>query len=340
MADPIVDPADPAPVPLKAGWVAPHNGVGKPLLFERFQPGKKIVNMTINELVYFTEEYAVVICEGDRDGDWIYYEFGDDYQYENEAGENVRSRITDLIVKAEMIRLRPTTHLRSSVRASFIRMVAYLFVAILEKRFELAEGMLTELSQVRSVRIREAAQLSFLAGTLLAFLPCLLLAWLATGFGDVDPVSTTRAMLAGGVGALFFSLVRRGTVPLDGEAGRVTHYADGFVRVMVGLISGVVALSAIESKLIFGFLETAKGGMTSLANTGMTFLVCFVSGYSEVMIPSLIGRIEEQSNKADPVVSAPAPATKPAPAPAGKPVPAAPAAPGKGAGKGGEGGVS
>ncbi len=81
---------------------------------------------------------------------------------------------------------------------------------------------------------------------------------------------------------------------------------------MVGLISGVVALSAIESRLIFGFLEPVKQGVQSMTNIGMTFLLCFVSGYSEVMIPSLIGKIEEQSNKPDPVVNAPAP--KPLPA--------------------------
>jgi hypothetical protein len=248
-----------------------------------------------------------VICEGD----WIYYEFGDTYQYENDAGENVDSRITDLIVKAETMRLRPLDHLRASVRESYIRMVAYLFVAILEKRFELAEGMLVELSQMRTLRMREVAQLSHLAGSLLTFVPCIFFVWLATGFGDVDPASTSRAMLAGGLGALFFSMIRRGSLPLDGEASKLTQYADGFVRVMVGLISGVVALSAIESQLIFGFLEPAKAGEKSMTNIGMTFLLCFVSGYSEVMIPSLIGKIEEQSSKPDPIVTAPAPAPKP-----------------------------
>lgn len=317
MADPIVDPPQPAPAPVKAGGVAPRSEDGKPLDFACFEPGKKIVNKTIIELIYFTTDYAVVICEGD----WIYYEFGDDYVYENDAGEDVSSRITDLIVKAEMVRLRPINHLRSSVRASYIRMVAYLFVAILEKRFELAEGMLVELTQLRSLRTREAAQLWYLGGSLLTFLLCVALVWWVAGFADVDPASTTRAMLAGGMGAFFFSLIRRGTVPLDGEAGWVTQCADGFVRVMVGLISGVVALSAIESRLIFGFLESDEQGAQSLANVGMTFLVCFVSGYSEVMIPSLIGKIEEQSNKADPVVSAPAPAPKP--------VPGKPAEPGK-----------
>ncbi len=203
MPDPVVAPAVPgAPPPAAA---PPHAEVTpKPLDFERFQPGKKIINMAITELVYFTEEYAVVICEGD----WIYYEFGDDYSYENDAGENVRSRLTDLLVKAETVRLRPTDHLRASVRTGYIRTVAYLFVAILEKRFELAEGMLVELSQMRSLRIREVAQLSHLAGSLLTFVPCILFVWLATGFGDVDPASTSRAMLAGGLGALFFSMIR------------------------------------------------------------------------------------------------------------------------------------
>jgi hypothetical protein len=305
MPDPIVDPQAPATGSLpSAGAAPPVAATLQPLDFKRFQPDEKIVNKKIIELVYFTEEYAVVICEED----WIYYEFGDGYEFTNDAGENVRSRVIDLIVKAETVRLRPMDQLRASVRKSHIRTVAYLFVAILEKRFELAEGMLVELSQMRSLRMREVAQLSYLAGSLLTFLPCIFFVWLATGFGDVDPASTARAMLAGGMGALFFSMIRRGSIPLDGEAGKVTQYADGFVRVMVGLISGVVALSAIESELIFGFLEPA--GAKSMANVGMTFLVCFVSGYSEVMIPSLIGKIEEQSNKPDPVVTAPAPAPK------------------------------
>jgi hypothetical protein len=272
--------------------------------------------MTIREVIFFAADFVVVLCEGPV----IYYQRGELYTHKNAAGEDVRNQITTLLVKAEMLSQRPVTNLVQEDRDRYFRMLAWGYVAILEKQFVLAEATLLEASQLRMARTKEMARLLYLASAVSVFLLCFsLYAWI-TSFQGTDLVMGARAAIAGGLGALFFSLIRRGALALDGESIRIAHYAEGIVRVTVGLIGGFVALAAIQSKLVVGFLESG-GTITPEMTESWRFLVCFAAGFSERWIPDIISKIDPATTEADPIVNAsPSNAKPPAGKPTAKPV--------------------
>jgi hypothetical protein len=251
----------------------------EPLKYGDFQPGQVVAGLTVKEMITFTPDYVVVACVEKL----TYYQIGPDYSYDDDEGVDVNPEVCDLLLRADILSSLPLGMLRTEWALAFVRAVAYAQVAALEKRFDLSQRLLSEATRIRNNRIREMAQLFYLSGCSSA---CLV--FCLGGFA----LQAIMAMSAGSIGSLFFSVIRRRRIRIDREASRDTHAIDGCVRALAGIVSGLVALAAIESQVVFAFTGFSEKGQTENSAKWLVFLLCFMSGYSERFIPGLLGDIE------------------------------------------------
>ena len=67
------------------------------------------------------------------------------------------------------------------------------------------------------------------------------------------------------------------------------NFFNGFLRVVIAMISGVVAYLLIESKIVFSFLGDQSSGNGYL-------IVAFLSGFSERFIPNIMNTWSSKGN--------------------------------------------
>ncbi len=63
----------------------------------------------------------------------------------------------------------------------------------------------------------------------------------------------------------------------------------GAERLIISAIAGIITYTAIKSGIIFSFAETTKTAPY------MTLSICFLSGFSESLIPNYMGRLEKEA---------------------------------------------
>ena len=86
-------------------------------------------------------------------------------------------------------------------------------------------------------------------------------------------------------------MLRLATLDVDPSAGKVAHYTEAVVRILIGALAGIITFAAVKSGLVFNFLKSAD--FWSLA------LVSILAGVSERFVPSFLRKMENSSLEAE-----------------------------------------
>lgn len=95
------------------------------------------------------------------------------------------------------------------------------------------------------------------------------------------------AMLFSAIGAQFSILLRLNTMAVDPSAGRRAHYTEGFVRVLMGILSGLIIAVAVKAEIAFGFINSLNEG-----DPWIVCILCVLAGASERFVPSFLQHME------------------------------------------------
>ena len=95
--------------------------------------------------------------------------------------------------------------------------------------------------------------------------------------------------LFGGVGAFVSTMLRAKNYEAEIALGKTVHRIDGFLRIVYGVIAGVVISLGIKSNIILGFIKDAN------KNSFVEIFIGAIAGASEVLLPNIIKKIEDKS---------------------------------------------
>jgi hypothetical protein len=232
--------------------------------------------------------YLIKSCE-----DFIVYldKVGDvDWETAKKYDETLDDAAVGMISnRSALLKALPTSYLSQTARHSFNVMLGEATARILEGEPKAAHAMLDEAQQFVLARIRELARGWYLAGSALAAVVAIALAWPVVALvNEVHPLSDlTRQHLviaasAGACGALVSVLLRSRTMAFNAAAGVRVHYVDGASRIFVGAFGGILLLLAMLARMV----------MPDARSTAVVALVGIAAGFSERLVPTLIERIE------------------------------------------------
>lgn len=153
-----------------------------------------------------------------------------------------------------------------------------------------AEGFLKARSLERA-RIWYLLAPSSVAGLaiLLAALLWLARDWLSGVLG-VDAFQVGFGSLVGAVGALTAALKRAEDITMDASAGVTIHRLEGAARIVMGIAGALLIALAVKANVVLGFTKTSDHSLAFL------LAACFVAGWSEKFVPSLIKRFENSTS--------------------------------------------
>jgi hypothetical protein len=133
-----------------------------------------------------------------------------------------------------------------------------------------------------------AALIAFMAAT----------ATTAASFGHLDLVRLATFAgycVFGALGALFSVAWRIERLDFRTDIGLWEYFVAGLIRVGIGVVAGIVVGLALQSQFIvlnFGQQSTETGDPALV----VYYLIAFVAGFSESLVPNILGRGEELAN--------------------------------------------
>jgi hypothetical protein len=98
------------------------------------------------------------------------------------------------------------------------------------------------------------------------------------------------AAVAASMGGFLSVAIGTESLKIDLQDGYTVNIGYGAMRILMAIISGVVTLFLIESRLILPSLKDAP------ENSGLV-IAAFLSGFSEKLIPNLLRKIEDTSDR-------------------------------------------
>lgn len=254
--------------------------------FQQYQPGRTVGGVKIQSVVLSTPEFVVYR--------------GEDQKTYFDADKKVRQRACGKSLRrSEVLESMPVAHLSPEHVESFRKMVDQGVVSALEGESKTACETLDMAQRYVDARNRETARRWYFKGSSATAFGFVLLALMLWSFFSWDEM-TTRLLLAfaaGSVGAYLSVLSRLGKLPSDPSSGRLMHFIDGFARVFVGALGGVIVALAVRSKLLFAF---AMGNENGAEMTELIILFCIVAGLSERIVPNFIESMEAKAGKPTP----------------------------------------
>ena len=191
----------------------------------------------------------------------------------------------------------PIDHLSAHQRLGFRRMLGEALARGLQGDFDHAKGMLQYATQFAQARNEEASRAWVLEASTLA---CGLVLAVASLYSWLSSYSDPWFKLvvsgaAGGLGALLSVYQRVTKVPLDPAAGCKLHYYEGVARIITGVVAGWVCQIAVHVGLILSL--TANEGLSA------AFLIGFVAGWSERLLPTLVSQVEGKATATAPTTA-------------------------------------
>ena len=116
------------------------------------------------------------------------------------------------------------------------------------------------------------------------------LLWLARNevplFIGVNAFEVVLGALLGGVGGFMFILMRFKKIEMDSSAGWTIHCLESFARVAMGIAAALFMALAIKADIVLGITKDSDHSLAFL------LVLCFVAGWGERFVPSLISRVE------------------------------------------------
>jgi hypothetical protein len=185
------------------------------------------------------------------------------------------------------------SHLSEEQVRSFRRMLGEGVARALDGEAEQASEILAVAEQWIGKRNSEAARRWYLTSATIAALCSAIgggLVWLfrepliaAHGRNALEVLLGTST---GGLGAFLFLISRTRKLNIDSSAGRQIHYFEGALRVIAGVIGAFLVALSVKAELLLGFVQTSDNSLPVIC------VLCMAAGWSERLVPSIIGHVE------------------------------------------------
>lgn len=228
---------------------------------------KRIISINSNIAVYFS------------DGNSIAYEFSED-RVLSEYG----------LVKSEfdrLIKLIPINAPDSMIRQLKHELGTSLFHALSSSNIEDALSFFDNVSsKINKLKTPEQAKITFVAYSIsLSTIAISALIYLSFALHNMSDI--VLCMLFGVVGALLSTLQRNISFDIDLLASYWMYFAHAFIKILTGIISGLVIFLISHSGIALSFAKD---------NTYALLLFCLISGFSERYIPDLLAKIKDRED--------------------------------------------
>ena len=242
----------------------------------------------ISVLVRHNNGNYIVFLDAESELDWM---TTDEY---DERHEKTRTEREKILSKVEAMQHRPAVrYLAKRLKKDFHWMLAETWVYALNDEFSLANSYLLDVKNYLESRNHEICRRwQILFSFLFAFIFSIIFVVL---FVNADTISESFQITVphikefcytvfGGLGALFSILCKTGNTAYNCESGRALNALEIFCRIFAGLISAFIAFHLFELDLVFSAFKTQDH------ITAVRIIICFISGFSERLVPSLINK--------------------------------------------------
>ena len=234
------------------------------------------------ELVRSSKGNYIVFIDSDLEIDW---ETTDHYDGEHKDDTFTKQR-NHILQRLNELQYTPAVkQLRQDKRKCFQFLLGEALAISLDGNYDEAERMLDRADAYLKERVRELSRSWQLLGTFV------LTAVLFPLFRFAFP--QYWLLFYSCLGAFFSILTKAGKIDYNCAAGRFLFYQELAARFIAALISALIVTKLFELDLIFTAFKSLQYPETAQA------LVCFVSGFSERLVPSIIekfGKAEEASS--------------------------------------------
>lgn len=223
-----------------------------------------------------TQEY-VVFLDSDLEVD---FETTDEY---DENFSDRKDKINTTYNRIEEMEHRPTIqYLSTKQRRAFARLLGNAFVAELDGCNEVSTQTLQTAEIYLKERTLEISHRWLLLGAFAATL---------VGFVSWKYFLPKDFLLFGCLGALFSILCKTGKLEYDCQSGLFLNILEILSRFLAAIISAYLAEQLYQLDLMFTALKSAENSPAVLQ------LICFVSGFSERLVPSIVSNFGSKETK-------------------------------------------
>jgi hypothetical protein len=245
------------------------------------------LNKKVHILIVDEPEQFIVFLDEELFLHWWYYD--STYRSQVEGYGEVVSRVANL--EATSIRL-----LEDSQLEAFRRLLGESVARLLQdKKPHNAQLVLDQAELFMRARSREHAKIWYLSASLLTTLPVLLSSlflWknrqgIAAYFGVGEgAVHVLLGAAMGSLGALISVLLRSDKLKIDVSAGRTVHYFEGALRILLGMMAGLLFVFAVKADVLLSIINTSGRAIVIL------LVIAIIAGASERLLPNLIKQLE------------------------------------------------
>jgi hypothetical protein len=168
---------------------------------------------------------------------------------------------------------------------------------ICENEVEAAITLLTTYLEFVTRLRNKKAQLQYLFGSFILTALTLILGGIAlySELSDIQSVDIqlqfAAAIFMAAMGGFLSVLVNLKKLQVDVESGVAINVFGGISRIMIAIIAGIAALVLVKADIMFGFINKTEYGESFYG----LLTLCFLSGFSEGLIPNVLKRIENST---------------------------------------------
>lgn len=242
----------------------------------------------ISVLVRHSKGNYVVFLDSESELDWMTTDEYDD------CHEETKAKRETILSKVESMQHRPAVrYLDKKTRKDFFWMLAEAWVYALDGEYSLADSYLADVqSYLESRNYETCRRWQILFSFLFTCVFGIFFTILFVNAGVLsENIKTTDSHIKefcyiafGSVGALFSILCKTGKTSYNCESGRFLNALEIFCRILASLISAFIVLHLFKLDLVFSAFKTKDHLNAAL------IIICFMSGFSERLIPSLINK--------------------------------------------------
>lgn len=248
-------------------------------------------HLPVDHVIYAKSKMFIVFLDDEGDLDWETTDAADDHLEQSLA----KGELSQFLNKAATLQAYPVEHLDAKQIKAFRIMIGEGIARGFDADGQQALKMMEEATAYVKGRSQEIARCWFLTSTFITtgvFLIVLIALWLFRGvIEQILPGESFKVVLGsclGAVGAQLSILYRVGKTPLDPAIGKKLHYFEGAGSVIAGAL-GAVALQ-------LGLLANVILPVLAVGNASGMFLVAFLAGLSERLVPSLVSKVETSAS--------------------------------------------
>ncbi len=233
----------------------------------------------IEILIRFDKDSYIVFVDKDLELDWQTTNAYDNLHSGPDSDQKC------LLNSVEMLQHSPTvSYLDKKKRIEFIRLLGESWVYALDECYDLAK----ETSEAaRNYLLKRNYEISRKWQLIGSFAVSMIII-----FGFV--ISKWNTYLAFGcIGALFSIIYKSGKIDYDCEAGKFLNGLEIISRFVASIISAYIIVQLFNLNLIFSTFKASEQHEIAI------ILLCFIAGFSERLVPSIISRIESEEEKGE-----------------------------------------